>query len=102
MAHDRFRVYSKSKIITLLNVQPTAQQMHASYLLMTRAHDQGYVPGHVHKVRESIPELCCYFHSCAKGLSEEDRLEQIKHISALCQLQWKWKKMAEQMEGSYF
>lgn len=54
MAHHRHRVYSKSKSITLLNVQPTAQQMHASYLLMTRAHDQGHVPGHVHKVRERV------------------------------------------------
>lgn len=61
MAHHRHRVYSKYKIITLLNVQPTAQQTHASYLLMTRAHDQGYVPGHVHKVRESAPSFAAIF-----------------------------------------
>lgn len=74
-------------------MQPTAQQMHVSYLLMTRAHGQDDILGHVRKVSGGIPELCCYFHSnrpsasCAKGLNEEeDRLEQIKDIYVI---QWR-------------
>lgn len=33
---ERQEVYSKSKIIILLNMRPTAQQRHVSYLLMTQ------------------------------------------------------------------
>lgn len=63
MAYHRHRVHSNSKIITLLNVWPTAQQLHLSYLLRSQAQDLCYVLGHMHKVSVFLSFAAIFIHS---------------------------------------